>query len=245
MENHTRAANRQACKLFVMVFMVFCLVIAAVFGMYAVANAVLGKQFIVDCKDQPIENGIVKASECNASGILHCDKGFMLEQTPNVQLACQLIHQSCEVYKVATETTAAVEECDRQFLFVPKAEQGDVMANSHANKHQVQDHIARLLLSSYEMTRGSCVLSSMVQSERLYRERHGPVHGVASSPSAWSGPASAATLLLLSFVSVCALVGSAMAKAAGPDGGGRRVSNDPDTAALLDDTRDDAEDLED
>merc|ERR1712129_192372 len=117
--------------------------------------------------------------------------------------------------------TPAVEECDRKFVFVPKAEQGELMTNSHANQHQVQDHIAGLQVSSYAMTRGACVLSSMVQAGRLYGERHGPVHGVASSPSAWSGPASAAALLLLSLVSVCALVGSAMAKAAGPCGGSR------------------------
>jgi len=242
-ENHTRAATRQACKVIIMVFVGFCLVIISVFGMYAVANAVLGKQIIADCKDQPIENGVVKASTWNASGIIHCDRGYLLERTPNVQLACRLINRNCQVYRAATEINAAIQECTKKFLYVPKAEQGDMMASSHATKVQVEDHIARLQLSSYEMTRGSCVLSSMVQSERLYRERRGPVHGVASSPSAWSGPASAATLLLLSSVSVCALVGSAMTKAkGGVDGGGRRISNEPDTAALLDDEPEDLED---
>jgi len=235
----TREATRQACTMVIMVFVSFVTVVAAVYGLYGVATAVLGKQVFISCKDQPIENGIVKAALVNGSGLIQCDHGYMLEQTPNVQLACRLVHQKCKVYKRATEVTEAVQECSKNFVFVPSAEHGDLMVAEDSSETEVEDHVARLELSSYEMTRGACILRAQVQSEQLYssRQRRGPVHGVPRSEATLSSAASAGALILLSGLAIGAIVASAVGKAGDGRGAGvpRHLTNEPDTAALLDD----------
>lgn len=236
MGNHTREATRQACTLVIMVFVAVVVAISAAVGLYGVATAVMGKQVFIACKDQPIENGIVKAAVVNGSGLIQCDHGYMLEQTPNVQLACRLVHKKCRVYQRATATEAAMKKCTTHYVFVPAAENGDLMIAEDASQTEVEDHVARLELSSYEMTRGACVLSAQVRSEQLYRQRRGPVHGVPRSTATWSSEASVGALVLLSGLAILSLVASAVGKAREGDGGvPRYITNEPDTAALLDD----------
>lgn len=238
MDNPTRVATRQACFITVMALIAFALIAASVCGMFNLATAIMGRNVVFDCKDQPIQNGIIRSGPINGSAMIHCDKGYVLKQTPDVQLKCELVWQHCITYKRATELTEAIVECKKKFGYVPSTEAGDVMLEEAATQKEVNDHTARLELATYELTRGACVLGSMIRAQQLYGDRHHRVpKPSARGPASlgWSPSSSSLSLFLLAFISLGAVIASGVAKAR-QGGSTRRMSIEPDTAALLDDS---------
>lgn len=184
-EDPTRAATRQACTLTAVALCVFSGIVVAGFGLFAFASAVLGDQVKIACKEQPIDNGVIEAGVANATTTIQCNDRYSLELPPQLALECRLIWQRCVEMRRATTIDEAVRRCEREYAYVHPTHH---RATSAEDPHLTDDVLDSLRTQAYRATRGVCVLSEMVHTERLYGQRAPllPIRRLAFGPQASS-----------------------------------------------------------
>lgn len=231
LQDSTRAATKHACGITVMAVVVFILITMVFFGLFAISNWLLGKQVLLRCSEQPIENGILQAGTENATAQLLCHDGYALKVSPKLQLKCQLIWEKCMVLRRATVREEAVEKCTKDFAYVGPH---DIeMRPLDTSGKKPAKFLAQVRTKVYKETLGVCVLKGLTGAEEnlwgLDRSRL----TVVENAHTWSSAKSSLCLISLAVVSICLLLASSLTRPTPQDYRLISVANEPDADASL------------
>merc|ERR1712113_297567 len=134
-----------------------------VFGLYELSNLLLGKQVIIHCVEQPIENGVLQARVENATGHFTCNPDYKLKVEPNMKLTCKLIWEKCVKLRRATVLEEAVEKCTKEFAYVGPDDINQRPLDIHGEKPiEFLDKVRKRV---YTETLGICVLAHATKSD--------------------------------------------------------------------------------